>query len=93
MIAENKNYVELAKQFIYEHNDNNNWPPFNGNEIMAIMMYAGWLESNQLSLEKKDILSQCTNEEKRIHDGIKEHRHLERDYWHPSTRIHLKIDE
>ena len=53
MIIENKNYVDLAKKFINEHNNNNNWSPFDRIEIIAIMMYAEWLESDQFSLEKK----------------------------------------
>ena len=45
MIYKNKNYVDLAKKFIDEHNNNNNWSPFDRIEIMAIMMYAEWLEN------------------------------------------------
>lgn len=62
----NKDYVELANKFINEHDSNGNFSPFDRLETMAIMMYANWLESNQFSLEKKDILALCTNEEKGI---------------------------
>lgn len=55
MVEENKNCVELAKKFIDEHNDNSNWSPFDRIEMTAIIMFAEWLESNRLSLEKKDI--------------------------------------
>lgn len=93
MIIENKDYVELAKKFIDEHDNDNNRSPFDSVEIMAINMYAKWLENNPFPLEKKDILSQCTDEEKRIYEGVNEHRHLERDYWHPAARIHTKREE
>ena len=88
MVTENKDYVELANKFINEHDSNGNFSPFDSLETTAIIMYANWLESNQFSLEKKDILTLCTNEEKRDYNGVKEHRHLERDYWHPVARIH-----
>ena len=45
MIYENKNYVELAKKFIDQHNSNNNWSPFDRLERMAVIMYANWLDS------------------------------------------------
>lgn len=65
MIYENKNYVELAKKFIDEHDSNDNWSPFDRIERMAIIIYAEWLESNQSSSEKEEILNQCSDEEKR----------------------------
>jgi hypothetical protein len=55
MVVENKNYVELAKKFVGEHNNNSNWSPLDRIEMTAIIMFAEWLESNRLSLEKRDI--------------------------------------
>lgn len=45
MITENKNFVDLARKFIDEHDSNENWSPFDRVEKMAIIMYAKWLES------------------------------------------------
>ena len=53
---ENIKYVELAKKFIDEHNNNINWSPFDRIEKTAIVMYAEYLESNIFSLEKKEII-------------------------------------
>jgi cytochrome c len=61
-----KNYVELAKKFIGEHNNNSNWSPLDRIEMTAIIMFAEWLESNRLSLEKKEIFNNG-NIEKRKH--------------------------
>lgn len=57
MVVENNNYVELAKKFIDEHNNNNNWSPLDRIEMTAIIMFAEWLENNRLSLEKKEIFN------------------------------------
>lgn len=57
MVVEHKNYVELAKKFIDEHNNNSNWSPLDRIEMTAIIMFAEWLESNRLSLEKKEIFN------------------------------------
>ena len=43
----NKDYAELANKFINEHNNNDNWSPFDRLETMAIMMYANWLDKIQ----------------------------------------------
>ncbi len=51
---ENINYVELAKKFIDDHNNNINWSPFDRIETTAIVMYAEWLESNRFSLKRNN---------------------------------------
>ena len=57
MVVENKNYIDCAKKFIDEHNNNSNWSPLDRIEMTAIIMFAEWLESNRLSLEKKEIFN------------------------------------
>lgn len=47
-----ENYVELAEKFIGEHNNNSNWSPFDRIEIIAIVMYAEWLEKKDNNKEK-----------------------------------------
>ena len=39
-----ENCLELAEKFIEEHNNDDNWSPFDRIEIVAIRLFAQWLE-------------------------------------------------